>query len=315
VQKVNSTLVSKVINLASRSARFLQHVGFAEQYPDDGGLFESARRAGDEIAEAYESFDYSRAIRTIMALADRANEYVDRMQPWALAKQPADAQRLREVCTVCLNLFRQVVVYLAPVLPELATRSSEFLRASVATWQDAQTPMLGHDIGEYQHLMRRVEPSNVQALVAASVVTPVSDATTPAATQPGNNAAVTEFNDDGAALTAEPLAEQCTIDAFNAVDLRVARVLHAEEVAAAKKLLKLTLTLGGEHTRTVFAGIKAAYDPAQLVGRLVVMVANLKPREMKFGTSEGMVIAAGPGEREVFLLAPDSGAKPGQRVH
>lgn len=301
IQKVNSTLLAKVINLASRSARFVQNSGLSDEYPADEGLFEAAAKAGQDIADAYDKFDYARAIRMIMALADRANEYIDRMQPWALKKQPGTERQVQDICTVCLNLFRQLVVYLSPVLPHLAAQTSELLATSTTRWQDAMAPTVGHPIGKFTHLLQRVDPKNVEAMVRASTEPDAATSSSP--------------SDDDQALNDEPLAAECTIDDFSKIDLRVARVIDAQPVKEARKLLRLTVSLGGEHTRTVFAGIKAAYEPEQLVGRLVVVVANLKPRQMKFGTSEGMVIAAGPGGSEVFVLSPDSGAKPGQRVH
>jgi methionyl-tRNA synthetase len=302
VQKVNSTLLAKVINLASRSSRFIQDVGLAAEYPEDGGLFATAAAAGTEIAEAYESFDYAKAVRIIMALADRANEYVDKMQPWALKKQPGKEAEVQAICTVCLNLYRQLAIYLCPILPELAKASAKLLEAPVDTFEDAKQHTLGHPIGKFGHLMQRVDPAKVQAMVDDSTV---EESPSPAQS----------FDDDDSSLTAEPLEPECTIDDFSKVDLRVARVVDAKPVKDARKLLELTVSLGGDHRRTVFAGIKAAYDPEQLVGRLVVVVANLAPRKMKFGTSEGMVIAAGPGGPDIFVLSPDSGAKPGQRVH
>lgn len=311
-QKVNSDLVGKVVNLASRTARFVKGVELPEQYPEDGGLFNAAAATGEEIAEAYESFDFAKAARLIMALADRANEYVERMQPWALKKQPEKASELHNVCTVCLNLYRQLVVYLSPVLPTLAAETAALLGESTSRWQDAQTPFGGHTIGAFKHLMQRVEPAKAQAMVDESAALA---AAAEASRSPTSESASSAPIDDDGPLKDEPLAEQCTIDDFAKVDLRVARVVTAEAVPKAKKLLKLTLSLGGNETRTVFAGIKAAYAPETLEGRLVVMVANLAPREMKFGTSEGMVIAAGPGGEDVFLLGADSGAKPGQRVH
>jgi methionyl-tRNA synthetase len=304
VAKVNSDLVGKVVNLASRSARFVRECGLSARYPDDGGLFTSGAAAGEEIAAAYEAADFARAMRGIMALADRANEYVDRVQPWTLKKDPTKAAELQDTCTVILNLYRQIVVYLAPVLPRLAEQTATLLNAPVAAWDDAKSPLVGTPVAEFEHLMQRVDPKKVQAVIDASL-----DAQTDVARQAPADP------DDGAALVAEPLMPECSIDDFGKVDLRVARVLAAEQVKEAKKLLKLTLGLGGGTTRTVFAGIKSAYEPEMLVGRLVVMVANLAPRKMKFGVSEGMVIAAGPGEKDVFLLSPDAGAKPGQRVH
>jgi methionyl-tRNA synthetase len=306
VSKVNSDLIGKVVNLASRTARFVGEL--SPSYPDDGGLFAAAAAAGAEIADAYEACDFARAMRTIMALADRANEYVDKQQPWALKKQPEKAEQLRDVCTAILNLYRQIVIYLAPVLPQLVEQSRALLNAPLASWNEAQTPLLSVKLGEFSHLMQRVDPKKLEAMIEES------KPTTPTADAPAVEPAAA-LADDGAALAAEPLAAECSIDDFTKVDLRVARVLNAEHIPEANKLLKLTVSLGGDNTRTIFAGIKAAYDPAQLIGRLVVIVANLAPRKMKFGVSEGMVVAAGAGGKEVYVLSPDSGAKPGHRLH
>ncbi len=311
VAKVNSDLVGKVVNLASRTARFVKESGLSRDYPEDGGLFRDAAARGAEIAEAYEACDFARAMRLVMALADRANEYIDREEPWKLKKQPEKADALRDVCTVALNLYRQLIVYLAPVLPKLAEQSEKLLGASFASFDAAQAPLLGSAIGEFEHLMQRVDPKKLDAVIAATRDA-ASDA---AATAPRGAARPAAAADDGEALAKEPLAAECAIDDFAKVDLRVARVLQAEAIPEANKLLKLTVSLGGGNTRTIFAGIKAAYTPESLVGRLVVIVANLAPRKMKFGTSEGMVVAAGPGGAEVFVLAPDSGAQPGQRIH
>jgi methionyl-tRNA synthetase len=320
--KVNSDLVGKVVNLASRTARFVKESGLSARYPDDGGLFREAAARGEEIAEAYETCDFARAMRQVMALADRANEYIDREEPWKLKKQPEKAAELRDVCTVALNLYRQLIVYLAPVLPKLAEQSQKLLGASFDSFEAAREPLLGTAVGEFEHLMQRVDPKKLEAVVAATrdaatdaeAAKASAVAAPPAA--PGSAAPSAPLpDDDGSALTSEPLATECSIDDFAKIDLRVARVLSAEAIKEANKLLKLTVSLGGGTTRTIFAGIKAAYTPEALVGRLVVIVANLAPRKMKFGTSEGMVIAAGPGASEVYVLAPDSGAKPGQRVH
>jgi methionyl-tRNA synthetase len=305
VAKVNSDLVGKVVNLASRTARFVTQL--SDSYPEDGGLFAAAAAAGDEIADAYESCDFARAMRTIMALADRANEFVDQRAPWALKKQPEKAQELRDVSTIVLNLYRQIVVYLAPVLPQLVEQSRSLLSAPLGSWEEAKAPLLSVKLGEFSHLMQRVDPKKLAAMIEESKPEAPAAAPAPAATS--------LTADDGAALAAEPLAAECSIDDFTKVDLRVARVLNAEHIPEANKLLKLTVSLGGDSTRTIFAGIKAAYEPEQLIGRLVVIVANLAPRKMKFGVSEGMVVAAGAGGKEVFVLAPDSGAKPGHRVH
>ncbi|HKY36083.1 MAG TPA: methionine--tRNA ligase [Polyangiaceae bacterium] len=301
--KVNSDLVGKVVNLASRTARFVSEL--SPGYPDDAGMFTAAAAAGDEIADAYESCDFARAMRSIMALADRANEFVDQRAPWALKKQPEKAQELRDVCTIVLNLYRQIVIYLAPVLPQLVEQSRALLDAPLLSWDEAKQPLLSVKLGDFSHLMQRVDPKKLQAMIEESKPETPPDAEAPAAGSA----------DDGTALAAEPLASECNIDDFQKIDLRVARVINAEHIPEANKLLKLTVSLGGDNTRTIFAGIKAAYEPEQLIGRLVVIVANLAPRKMKFGVSEGMVVAAGAGGKEVYVLAPDSGAKPGHRLH
>jgi methionyl-tRNA synthetase len=307
VAKVNSDLVGKVVNLASRSARFIEDVGLAPIYPHDGGLFKIAAEAGRTIADAYEQGDYARAMRMIMALADDANAYVENVAPWSLKKDPNQAIKLQEVCTVVLNLFRQLVVYLSPVLPRLAEQAGKLLNDPIVDWKQSQKPLTGTPVAKFEHMMQRIKLEDVNAMIEAGKE---EQPTTKTA-----GAALTIWNDGPEALQAEPLAETCSIDDFAKIDLRVARVLAAEHVPEAKKLLKLTLGLGGDEKRTVFAGIKAAYEPEKLVGRLVIMVANLAPRQMKFGLSEGMVTAAGAGGAEVFLLSPDEGAKPGHRVH
>jgi methionyl-tRNA synthetase len=311
VDKVNSDLVGKVVNLASRTAKFVQTTGLSEKYPDDGGLFAQGAAAGTAIAEAFENCDFARATRLIMELADRANPYIDAQAPWKLAKDPAKASEVRDVCTVGLNLFRQLVIYLAPILPKLAEEAGKLLNEPITGWDQAQSPLVGTTIQPYSHLFKRVEKKDIDAMIEEEKAAAAAAEPVPAHTAPTANA-----SDSGAALEAEPLlTEQISIDDFTKVDLRVARVLEASEVPEAKKLLKLKLSLGGGVERQVFAGIKAAYKPEELVGRLVVMVANLAPRQMKFGLSEGMVTACGPGGPEVFLLALDEGATPGMRVH
>ena len=303
VAKVNSDLVGKFVNLPSRTARFIEQVGLSAVYPDDGGLFAQAAKDAETIAGYYENCDYSNAMRLIMEIADRANKFVEDRAPWSLKKDPAKAGELQDVCSVAVNLFRQLAVYLAPVLPKLAEQAGRLLNSPITSWNDAQTPLVGTPLNKFEHLMQRIDPKNVAALVEASKedLAPVKDPNAP--------------SDGPEALQAEPLSSPCTIDDFAKVDLRVARVLTAEAIAESDKLLKLTVSLGGDEKRTVFAGIKSAYEPATLVGRLVVIVANLAPRKMRFGTSEGMVVAAGPGGKDVFLLSPDSGAVPGQRLH
>ncbi len=301
VHKINADLVGKVVNLASRSARFVQDQPLSASYPDDGGLFVQAAEMGQTIAMAYEACDYNRAMRLIMELADRANAYVESAAPWKLRKDPTAATQLQNVCTIALNLFRQLVVYLAPVLPRLAEQTGELLNTPIRHWDESQAPLLGVRVTKFRHMMQRIEKKDVDAMVEES--------------REPETASASETRDSGQPLKDEPLAATCTIDDFAKVDLRVARVVAAEEVPEARKLLKLTLSLGGDHHRSVFAGIKAAYRPEELVGRLVIVVANLEPRKMKFGVSEAMVAAAGPGGEDVFLLSVDEGAQPGQRVH
>jgi methionyl-tRNA synthetase len=315
IAKVNTDLVGKVVNLASRTAKFVEKSGLSTKYPDDGGLFADAAAAGEEIAAAYESCDYGRAMRLIMALADRANPYVEENRPWDLRKDAAAAQRLQDVCTVALNLFRQLAIYLAPVLPRLARQTGELLNDTITNWDQAKTPLVGTPVGKFQHLLQRVEEKDLVAMIEESKTeSGIGETAGTSSAARIEGAGDDRWNDDGAALAAEPLAGECTIDDFGKVDLRVARIIAAEEVPEARKLLKLKLSLGGGVTKQVFAGIKAHYQPEQLVGRLVVCVANLAPRQMKFGVSEGMVVAAGGGN-EAFLLTPDEGAKPGHRLH
>ncbi len=317
VAKVNTDLVNKVVNLASRTAKFVEATGLSATYPDDGGLFADAAQLGDEIREAYDATDYSRAVRLIVGLADRANPYVEERKPWELRKDPKKARELQDVCTVALNLFRQIVVYLSPVLPRLAEQAGELLNDPIKLWNQSQKPLVGTKVNKFTHMLRRVEEKDVHAMIEESkpAGSPAAEAASPGAESIGAGA---QWNDSGDALAAEPLVPECTIEDFAKVDLRVARVIAAEDVPEAKKLLKLTLSLGGGTTKNVFAGIKESYEPEQLVGRLVVCVANLAPRKMKFGVSEGMVTAAGPpgkDTKEVFIVTVAEGAVPGHRVH
>ncbi|MEM7811169.1 MAG: methionine--tRNA ligase [Planctomycetota bacterium] len=323
VTKVNSDIVGKVVNLASRTAKFVAGEDLAENLGSGIALFKNAARSAAAIAANYEKRDYAAAVREILGLADEANSYIESNKPWEIAKEirnqrnlceadPAGSRfeilkalenRLLEVCTVGLNLFRQIVIYLSPILPELAEKTGALLNAPIGHWDDAQTPLVGTPVNKFEHMAQRVDPKKVAKMIEES-----KEDAVPA------DAPVTQ-DDSGEFLEAEPLAEECTIDDFVKVDLRVARVISCEEVPEARKLLKLTLGLGGTETRQVFAGIKSAYKPEELTGKLVVMVANLKPRQMKFGLSEGMVCAAGGGGKEVFVLSPDDGARPGMRAH
>ncbi|MCL4110258.1 UNVERIFIED_CONTAM: hypothetical protein GTU68_038614 [Idotea baltica] len=303
IAKVNSDLVGKLVNLASRSAKFVANANLSDTYPDDGGLFQAAADKSEQIAELYESCRYNAAMREIMQLADAANKFVEDAEPWVLRKDESKAEELRNVCTVALNLFRQLVIYLKPVLPELADQTDQLLGTAISHWDDAKSPLTGTPVSKFTHLMKRIDDKQVQAMIEDSKQ---------------DNAqyhAADTWKDSGDALEKEPIADECSIDDFINVDLRVARILEANHVEGANKLLQLTLSLGGGVTRNVFAGIKAAYEPEALVGRLVVCVANLKPRQMKFGLSEGMVCASGGGGKDVYLLTPDEGSVPGQRVH
>lgn len=305
VDKVNSDLVGKVVNLASRVGKFAGLTGLSETYPDDGGLFEKAAAAGKEIAQAYEACDYSRAMRLIMELADSANPYVEHAKPWEMKKDADRQDELRDVVTVALNLFRQLAIYLSPVLPTLADKCAALLNDPITSWDQSQTPLLGTSVEKFKRMMERIQPEDLEKMIEEGKSQAEADSDAPAASQ---------FNDSDQFIKEKPIEEEITIDDFVKVDLRVARILSAEHVPEANKLLKLTLGLGGDETRQVFAGIKSAYDPEAIVGRLVVMVANLKPRKMRFGLSEGMVCASGPGGGDIFLLSVDDGAQPGQRV-
>ncbi|WP_259756814.1 methionine--tRNA ligase [Pseudomonas sp. GCEP-101] len=299
VQKVNSDLVGKVVNIASRCAGFIHKLNggkLAVGFPDTQ-LDKQFVEAAPSIADAYEKRDFGRAMREIMALADVANAYVAEKAPWALAKAGSDALAVG-VCTTAINLFRQLIVFLKPVLPNLAKASEEFLNIAPLAWDDHKTILLNHQLNPFNPLMTRIEPAKIEAMIEAS------KEDLAAANQPKGNGE----------LTKDPLAAEINFDAFAAVDLRIALIEKCEFVEGADKLLRLSLDIGDEK-RNVFSGIKSAYpDPSKLEGRLTLYVANLAPRKMKFGVSEGMVLAAGPGGEEIYLLSPDSGAKPGQRV-
>jgi len=294
VARINSNLVGKYVNIASRCAGFItkQFDGrLAAQLPAaDLELLGRVQQEAGTVAGLYENRQTSEAMRWIMSLADEANEYVNANAPWVLAKDPAQRARLQEVCTTALNLFRLFTLYLKPVLPATAERVERFLAVPPLQWRDHEHLLLDHAIEPYEHLMKRVEERQLQAMIEESKT--AGAPATPAGTA-----------NDG----------QISIDDFAKVDLRIARITAAETVEGADKLLKLTVDLGGE-TRTVFAGIRAAYAPDALVGRLTVVVANLAPRKMRFGLSEGMVLAAGPGGADIFILSPDTGAQPGMKV-
>ena len=303
VQKVNSDLIGKVVNIASRCAGFIHkgNAGVMVEGNAEPELTDAFLAAAPSIADAYETRDFARAMREIMALADRANAFIADKAPWALAKQEGKQDEVQAICALGVNLFRQLVIFLKPVLPALAADAEKFLNVAPLTWDGHLTLLGNHQLNPFTALMTRIDPAKIEAMTAASREDLV-DASADAAPK-GNGE-----------LAKDPLSPEIDFDTFAAVDLRVALILKAEHVEGADKLLRLTLDIGDEQ-RNVFSGIKSAYpNPSELEGRLTMMIANLKPRKMRFGISEGMVMAAGPGGEEIYLLSPDSGAKPGQRI-
>ena len=284
--RVNSDLVGKYVNIASRCAVFINR--------KFGGRLVAARRdfafsaKAGEIAALYEQREFGKALREIMALADAANQFVDEQKPWELSKQPGSEHKLQQVCSVAINLFRLLTIYLKPVLPQTAAEAERFLNVAPLQWSDAGTLLpAGHRISEYRHLLNRVDEKQLDQLFDVASVPGVAKE--------------------------QAVSDTISIDDFNKLDLRVAKIARAEALEGADKLLKLTLDMG-DGTRTVIAGIKSAYAPEKLEGRLTVVVANLAPRKMKFGVSEGMVLAASGDGPEIFLVSPDAGAQPGMRV-
>jgi methionyl-tRNA synthetase len=290
IARVNSDLVGKLVNIASRCAGFISKRfdgELAKQLPEPA-LFAEFADASEAIAEHYEKREFSKAMRTIMGLADKANRYIDDKKPWLMAKDDAQLADVQLVCTQGINMFRSLMVYLTPVIPVVAAGAREFLAEETWTWSDASTAVTGRAINKFKPLLTRVEATQVERMVEQSRESTV----------------VTEAKEE---------TDYISIDDFMKVDLRIARIEKAEAVEGADKLLALTLNVG-DTTRNVFAGIKAAYDPETLVGRHVIVVANLAPRKMRFGVSEGMVLAAGPGGNDLWLLEPDAGAQPGMKV-
>jgi methionyl-tRNA synthetase len=294
--RVNSDLVGKVVNIASRSAGFItkRFDGQLGQVTEHAKLKEFIE-AGQEIEEFYEAREFGRAMRRIMELADIANQYVNDEQPWVIAKQEGQDENLQAICTNAINMFHLLMTYLAPVLPETAKASEAFLNAPL-DWNKRAERLENHGINKFKPLMNRVDMAQIEKMLDAS------KEELPAAT--GKPAPASNL---------EPIADEIEFGDFAKVDLRVVKIVKAEHVEGADKLLRLTLDVG-HGDRNVFAGIKSAYRPEDLEGRLTVMVANLKPRKMKFGMSEGMVLAAGPGGKDIFILSPDSGATPGMRI-
>ena len=298
IQRINSDLVGKVVNIASRCAGFIgkRYGGRLADNCSEPELYAEFVEAGHDIARDFEAREFSQAIRKIMALADRANQYIDHHKPWALARQPDQEQAVQAICSTGINLFRVLATYLSPVLPAMAREVESFLDIPPMTWDAIGTPLAGHAIKPFKPLLTRVEQEKVDAMLEDSKHSL------------GNG----EPSPQGP-LQDDPIAETISYEEFAKIDLRIARIEKAERVDGADKLLRLQLSLGGE-TRNVFAGIRSAYEPESLEGRLTVMVANLAPRKMRFGVSEGMVLAAGSGGGDLWILQPDDGAQPGMRI-
>ena len=298
MQRVNADLVGKVVNIASRCAGFInkKFAGRLSAECSEPQLYAEFVVEADSIATLYEQREFSHAMREIMTLADHANQYIDRQEPWVRIKEAGREQEVHDACSVGLNLFRVLICYLKPVLPTLAADAEAFLNIAPLQWDSVAEPLLNHSINKFKPLMTRIEKEKIDAMV--------DDA--------GENMNETTKITSGP-LYDDPIAAEIDFDTFAQVDLRVARIVKAEHVAGADKLLQLTLDIGGE-TRNVFAGIKSAYSPEDLEGKLTVMVANLKPRKMRFGVSEGMVLAAGPGGKDLWILSPDEGAQPGMKI-
>ncbi|MBL4828943.1 MAG: methionine--tRNA ligase [Aliivibrio sp.] len=302
-QRVNSDVVNKIVNLASRNAGFIakRFNGKLSSNFSEPELYAEFVGAADRIAQAYEAREFSRAIREITALADKANQYIDEKAPWVVAKQEGKDQELQDICSVGINLFRVLIAYLKPVMPQLTERTESFLNETL-TWECIAQPLVDHEVTKFKALFTRIDPVKVAAMVEASKVDAEADQAAKEAAQPAKGP-----------LEEEPIEAEIEFDDFAKVDMRIAKIISCEEVPKANKLLKFQLDIGGE-TRQVFSGIKSAYKPEDLVGKHTVMVANLKPRKMKFGMSEGMILAAGPGGKEIWILEPHEGAQPGMRV-
>lgn len=322
-QRVNSDLVGKVVNIASRCAGFIvkkfDGLTVGQWTPAATLLYQTFIDKSEYIAELYEQREFAQAMREIMALADKANEYIDETAPWVLAKDPTKTQELHESASMGINLFRVIISYLAPVLPTTFAKAQSFLQLDTQNWHDIQLPLMQHSIQKFSPLMTRVEPAQIEKMLAASTQdTQAQNALSNTAKNANQTTKASAKTSQTAPKTTrpgeiEPIADEISIEDFTKIDLRIAKIIHAEAVPEANKLLRLTLDIGlGE--KQVFAGIKSAYTAEQLIGKHTVMVANLKPRQMRFGLSEGMVLAAGPGGDELYLLSPDEGATPGMRI-
>lgn len=310
-QKVNADLVGKVVNIASRCASFItkRYDGKLSATIAEPALLAEFVACGENIADSFEKREFARAIRDIMALADKANQYIDAKAPWVLVKDETKQQQAHDVCSMGINLFRVLMHYLKPVLPLMASETEAFLNSELS-WNNYQQPLTSHAINPFKALMQRVDPVKVSAMLGASKenLQPQADVKT------ASKAATPAKAEQAVSNEREPISDTISIDDFAKIDLRVAKIIKASAVEGADKLVQLQLDIGGGEVRQVFAGIKSAYSPEQLEGRLTVMVANLAPRKMRFGLSEGMVLAAGPGGSDLFILSPDDGAQPGMRV-
>ena len=311
VSRVNSDLVNKLVNIASRCAKFINksHQGMLSATLDQPELWQQAVNQSSAIAELYEKREYAKAMRSIMAIADDANRYIDEQAPWVLAKQDDQAAKVQSICSMGINLFRLLCIYLQPVLPQLRTQAASFLNDPLEWHHDDIQPLLAHEIESFKPMMKRVDMKQVAALVSANQ----TQTSTSAAKNNSSNKAATKQSKT-APTADDKIADEISFDSFAKVDLRVAKIVDACAVEGADKLLQLSLDLGEHGTRQVFSGIKSAYTAEQLIGQLTVVVANLTPRKMKFGLSEGMVLAAGPGGKEIWLLEPHAGASPGMRI-
>ncbi len=298
-KRVNSDLVGKVVNIASRCAGFINKKFDATLAASNSQteLYQQFVDAGESIASHYENREFSRAVREIMALADKANQYIDENKPWVLIKESGKEQQVHEVCSVGLNLFRVLIIYLKPILPNTAKLSEAFLNVAPLQWQDLKQALVSHKINKFKPLMTRIEQDTIEAMTQASK----------------QHLETTKAEKITGPLADDPISDEITFEDFAKIDLRIAKIVNAEHVDGADKLLQLTLDLGSQ-TKNVFAGIKSAYAPEQLIGKHTVMVANLKPRKMRFGLSEGMVLAAGPGGKDLWILSPDDGAQAGMKV-
>ena len=305
--RVNADVVNKIVNLASRNAGFItkRFEGKLSAQCVEPELYNEFVAAAGRIGDCYETREFSRAIREITALADKANQYIDEKAPWVLAKQEGKEQELQDVASVGINLFRVLIAYLKPVMPELTARTEAFLNEEL-TWEGIAQPLTDHTVTKFKALFSRIDPKNIEAMIEASKEDAAIEVAAKEKAEAEKSAGATELSKD-------PIAEEIEFDDFAKVDIRVARIISCEAVPKADKLLKFQLDIGGE-TRQVFSGIKSAYKPEELEGKLTVMVANLKPRKMKFGMSEGMILAAGPGGSELWILEPHDGAQPGMRV-